>query len=298
MMGGYMSKDIFLCLLKEKHNGNFEKYVDFCLDNSYGGDEYSEKHHILVRSSFPEFEKESWNVVRLKYSDHIEAHTLLAEACPIRKFVRPLNFMLAEQEEYKARYKDICIENWNLFRSSPQYNIWLANRKKYCREVFVKGGSRYDHILKMTQLGNTQEAKRKKSESCKSFWTDEIREEWGKLVSSRYDDPEYKAKCAKATSDAWKNMDPERYAELCQNRKQRNNDPEILRKNSEGVKLAYQDTKVKERHRRGLIGKLWWNDGISQTKSKDCPGPNWVRGRIPGQMKAIVAKREHNRKSK
>ena len=28
------------------------------------------------------------------------------------------------------------------------------------------------------------------------------------------------------------------------------------------------------------VGKHWWNNGITCTMSKNCPGQNWVRGRI------------------
>ena len=27
-------------------------------------------------------------------------------------------------------------------------------------------------------------------------------------------------------------------------------------------------------------GKLWWNDGISNKRSKECPGPEWKRGQL------------------
>ena len=27
-------------------------------------------------------------------------------------------------------------------------------------------------------------------------------------------------------------------------------------------------------------GKLWWNDGISNKRSKECPGPEWKRGQF------------------
>lgn len=44
---------------------------------SYDGEEYSEVHHICPRSMFPDLVKTEWNLVRLKFQDHIEAHRLL-----------------------------------------------------------------------------------------------------------------------------------------------------------------------------------------------------------------------------
>jgi hypothetical protein len=28
-------------------------------------------------------------------------------------------------------------------------------------------------------------------------------------------------------------------------------------------------------------GKLWWNNGLEQTRANECPGEDWVRGRLP-----------------
>lgn len=36
---------------------------------------------------------------------------------------------------------------------------------------------------------------------------------------------------------------------------------------------------AQERARLARIGLVWWNNGIKATKSKTCPGDNWVRGK-------------------
>ena len=30
------------------------------------------------------------------------------------------------------------------------------------------------------------------------------------------------------------------------------------------------------------VGRKWWNNGINETQSRECPGDGWVRGRLPG----------------
>ena len=58
----------------------FTLYVEFIkskFNTIIEENEYVEMHHILPRSMFPEFINEDWNIIRLKYSDHIEAHRLL-----------------------------------------------------------------------------------------------------------------------------------------------------------------------------------------------------------------------------
>jgi hypothetical protein len=58
-----------------------------------------------------------------------------------------------------------------------------------------------------------------------------------------------------------------------------------LKNISDGVRVYAQNNK-EEMIQRALKtaetnrGKLWWNDGKQEVKSKECPGPNWNRGRI------------------
>jgi hypothetical protein len=58
-----------------------------------------------------------------------------------------------------------------------------------------------------------------------------------------------------------------------------------LKNISDGVRVYAQNNK-EEMIQRALKtaetnrGKLWWNDGKQEVKSKECPGSNWNRGRI------------------
>lgn len=35
------------------------------------------------------------------------------------------------------------------------------------------------------------------------------------------------------------------------------------------------------KQRTALNGKLWWNNGVTTTKAKECPGQGWIKGRLP-----------------
>ncbi|AUR97894.1 hypothetical protein NVP1244A_192 [Vibrio phage 1.244.A._10N.261.54.C3] len=71
------------------------KYVKFCQENVYDGcDEYSEEHHILLKRHFPEYKTDAWNIVRLKYDDHVEAHRLLYMVLPKLRAAFYAYFML------------------------------------------------------------------------------------------------------------------------------------------------------------------------------------------------------------
>lgn len=63
---------------------SFELYLSLVSNGEYIGSEYSEVHHILPRSLFPEYATTKQNLIRLKYDDHIEAHRLLYSAFNLR----------------------------------------------------------------------------------------------------------------------------------------------------------------------------------------------------------------------
>jgi hypothetical protein len=53
-------------------------------------------------------------------------------------------------------------------------------------------------------------------------------------------------------------------------------DPEFIENKRQRMvngQAALMGSKVK--------GKLWWNDGVHQTRAFECPGEGWVRGRLP-----------------
>jgi hypothetical protein len=53
-------------------------------------------------------------------------------------------------------------------------------------------------------------------------------------------------------------------------------DPEFIEKKRQQMvkgQAALMGAKMK--------GKLWWTNGDEQTRSKECPGDGWVRGRLP-----------------
>ena len=66
-------------ILRKYEIHNEEALNDYIklVSNPYQGEEYSEVHHICPKSMFPEYRLDKWNLVRLKFEDHVEAHRLL-----------------------------------------------------------------------------------------------------------------------------------------------------------------------------------------------------------------------------
>ena len=70
-----------------------EKYINFLLNYKLDITKYSEKHHILPRTTFPEFQNEYWNLIELNYEDHKLVHLLLFKSINIRTYQKPLNWI-------------------------------------------------------------------------------------------------------------------------------------------------------------------------------------------------------------
>lgn len=145
--------------------GKFEAYMSF-LEEAEPPErgEYSEKHHILPRSLFPEYRLKSlhpWNQIKLKASDHFKAHVLLFRLIPSTEMTLALaqmrkNLVTNTCEEYEeARIKSQEIKRASI---SP-----LCNRKG------AKLSQETKNLISQSKLGKprSQETKDKISQSTK-----------------------------------------------------------------------------------------------------------------------------------
>ena len=55
---------------------------------------------------------------------------------------------------------------------------------------------------------------------------------------------------------------------------------EARRKMSEALKGKHKSAEHCKKLSEALKGRHWWNDGISNKRSKECPGPEWKRGQL------------------
>lgn len=80
-----------------------QKYITLC-SNISADDEYTEKHHILPKSLFPEYQNlknHSWNCAKLSYKNHIMAHYYFAVAINTRSAWAPLMLMIGKTIGHK-----------------------------------------------------------------------------------------------------------------------------------------------------------------------------------------------------
>lgn len=72
--------------------GSLREYLEL-ISVGYDGVEYSENHHILPRSLYPEYVSEPDNIIRLRFTDHIKAHELLFRFTRHSSMFNAYNFM-------------------------------------------------------------------------------------------------------------------------------------------------------------------------------------------------------------
>lgn len=160
-----MINDIILTSSKNKHYA--QKYFNFI--KKYAIDEvegYTETHHILPKSLFPEYDKEGWNLVQLTARQHFIAHVLLAKAFGGRMW-HAVNMMTHCDENGKRNYRV----------SSRIYEIMKVERAKQLSVEMtgennpMYGTSRKGKDNPMYGKTHSDEAKLKQSEKSKAYYS-------------------------------------------------------------------------------------------------------------------------------
>ena len=120
--------------LKVKNNDKLIEYVDFCCNNNIGKHHknVTEKHHILPKSLFKEFEDLSihkWNATFITYENHYIAHSLLFEAFYDDELIfawwnmnsQNINKLTKTPEDIigPERYKELRENHYNIVSKMP-----------------------------------------------------------------------------------------------------------------------------------------------------------------------------------
>ena len=110
-------KEIFIKTLGEPISTSaLDLYINFVIEstNNINDNERIEIHHLLPSSCFEEYIKNDDNLFPLSYKNHVLAHIHLTSAYKIKKFLRPLNFMINREEknsiEYTKKWSTACNE--------------------------------------------------------------------------------------------------------------------------------------------------------------------------------------------
>jgi hypothetical protein len=219
------------------------KYINFVIEASCENSNcYTEKHHLLPRSKFPEFANTPENMFNLKYDDHIKAHILLREAYILRSFQHPLNFMLLDKEKNGQMISELNKKEWKKFKNTEKYDKW---RKERSEQMSIK--MRNGMASKLSnRYWSKSDSKEESSKKMKETWK-EKREYIVKRMREERGTEEHRMKMSLCTKKKWDNMSADDRLKFNQKMKEICSSDEYRNKMSIKVKEAMNKPETKEK---------------------------------------------------
>lgn len=197
---------------------SLSKYINFVTNYQHVVDGYTEIHHILPQSKFPQYIHEAWNLKQLAYVDHIESHKLLATAYPIKNFLRPLNFMLSDCDKYILGYSEMLSNQtrdwWVGFKQSPEFIGWREKRSNYMKMLMAEGRSKTMSDQRYIQ----SDSREKVSDHFKAMWADpDFRNNRKEALQEYFNTPGVREMRSSQSLKMWRDRDELKSAEIKNN---------------------------------------------------------------------------------
>jgi hypothetical protein len=139
-------------IYKDVNREYLTKYLSLVLDYKTDA-EYTELHHILPKSLFPQYKNDKWNIVRLSAKDHFYAHYYLHKAIPNDPNMtfglwgmcnqqspthRDRDYIDNRTEEIAKIYEEARIAHSKLFQERQLLNNTMKGRTKENSPFFGK----------------------------------------------------------------------------------------------------------------------------------------------------------------
>lgn len=210
-------KKIFVEKLGEPDDEDaLDSYIEFILLAKKNGEDiikYTEGHHLLPKSKFPEYIYAEENIFILEYSDHVHAHILLANAYKIKSFIVPLNFMLGYDNKSDDNFSELwsaAIKKWwVMFKQTDEYEVWRQKRSAHASRAMKNGQASYMANIYFSIQENRDTVGKRFSE----LWKDpEYRERTIASMVAEKSTPEAKVRMSKAAQSVWDNKSEEERA--------------------------------------------------------------------------------------
>jgi hypothetical protein len=139
------SNNIYIKLLPLTYNmlymNRYIKFINFYINNKHLDNGYTEKHHILPRSLFPELKSAKYNIVKLPYRAHYIAHWLLLKATNTPEMIAAFNGMCNRNKNKHYRQSSI---------------IYSAGKIKFSESQIGKGNGSYKMVSAWNKILNTR----------------------------------------------------------------------------------------------------------------------------------------------
>lgn len=236
-----------------------DKYLIFLLNyNTCNDNEYNEKHHILPTSVFPEYKNEIWNIIKITYEDHKLVHLWLFKAINIRKYQRPLNWMLKEYKNSNEISKAAKMGWITLKKNDIKYKEFCKKRSDYMKnnskELQSKRSKKFwDNITDEKYLNYCNKMKK--------MWTNEMRHKQSISSKKYYSNIENREKMSKSVKNSWDNMDKEKKQKFKEKMVIVNKNIEKRKKAGNTIKQLWKDKTylekmINRKHRSGKSIKI------------------------------------------
>jgi hypothetical protein len=223
--------------------GFLKEYLEFTLNYSNTSNKYSENHHILPKSQFPEYLNEKWNIVNLVYEDHVFAHELLFLAYNNRSNHRPLQFMRSQISKDSKLISKSSKKGWISLKSNvDKYSKWIEGRSKYMKSLSFEERSRRS---KLAWVSLTDSEYFKRCEINSKNWTkSRKKEKSNQMIEYFKNNPDEMSNRSKRM---WDNMDPTKKEEFISKMTLVNQD--INKRNNAGksIKNRWKDPNFREK---------------------------------------------------
>lgn len=227
-----------------------DSYILFVLSNHEKDDclEYCEIHHILPRAKYPEYLNTSWNLVKLKYSNHVIAHEMLYCAYPTRQHHRTLNFMKSSLAKDSALLSIASKKGWKTFKNNKEkYKKWLSIKRSNPSNSRKKAAKKYWAFLSVKDYLN-------RCTINKNNWTPELKKWKSKSMSTYFkNNPQ---EIAQRNQLRWDNMSSEKRQAFNDKMKIVNADPNKRKKAGDKIKEKWADPTFKEKMKHRNSFKL------------------------------------------
>lgn len=170
-------------------------------------------------------------------------------------------FLMIKEEELGKKYYNLRKHLWGHWIVDDNYKKTISERisqktkeamqRPEVREKYLEG------LKKRNNRSNDPEVLEKRKQSMIKTMAEKF------PVEKRYNPPEfnsleYKENMAKSVSKSWESRDKEK----------------IGKKISESLKNS---SKVRSEY---MSKTKWWNNGIINTRNIECPGPDWIKGKL------------------
>lgn len=247
-------RDQFLQKHSEIDNEDYlEKYISFLINYKIDNelDVYTEKHHILPRCTFPEYESETWNIIQLDYEHHKLVHFWLFKSINIRSYQKPLNWMMKSYKN-SGEISKAAKEGWKKMKNDTnKYKIWKDKRSKYMKNLSSEEQRRRANIFWENMSNDDYN---KFCIEMKQYWTDERKQEKSNQMIEYYSNQGNIEKKSIESKSRWDSVSKEYREKFSQKMDIINKDKNKRKDAGEKIKKLWEDDdyleKMKNRKRR------------------------------------------------